>query len=68
MSQLACYCTCGGTLTGRASGGGGAAYLIQTFWAVHDGDGHGPTDAKGAAAARRREDRRLAAQRNRHDW
>lgn len=63
MSQLACYCICGSTLTGRVEPEAAAADLRAAWKTVHYGIGHGPTDSKGAAAARRREARRLAKER-----
>jgi hypothetical protein len=52
MSRIACYCTCGSSLTGRAN----KPEIPEAAWAeFHSGEGHAPTDAKGAAAARRRE-------------
>jgi len=63
MATIAKHCTCGSSLTGRAS----HPEALEAAWdEFHAGDGHAPTDAKGAAAARRREDR--AAKANRRDW
>lgn len=56
MAKFAKYCTCGSSLTGRAD----KPEVLEAAWAeFHSGEGHGPTDAAGAAKARRREEREL---------
>lgn len=63
MSPIAQYCRCGSSLTGRAD----KPAVLEAAWAeFHAGEGHGSTDAKGAAAARRREEREL--RKSRKDW
>lgn len=52
------YCICGGSLSGSASPESAAAGVVEIWERAHSGDGHAPSDAKGAAAARRREERR----------
>lgn len=52
---IAFYCLCGATM--KASGVGSpatAAELPRIFWGVHQGVGHGGTDARTAGKARRR--------------
>jgi hypothetical protein len=57
VSTIARYCTCGAALKGRISPDS-AADGIGTIWdETHSGEGHAPTDRKGAAAARRKHDR-----------
>lgn len=61
--KIARYCTCGSSLTGRAD----KPQVLEGAWSeFHTGEGHGPTDAKGAAAARRREEREQ--RKTRKDW
>ncbi len=63
MPAIAKFCTCGSSLTGRAD----KPEVLETAWSeFHTGEGHGPTDAVGAAKARRREERQLA--KSRKDW
>lgn len=53
------YCRCGASMAASGAGDLNAADdLAFIFWTVHDGENHGPTDAKGAAAARRKQARR----------
>lgn len=54
--KIARYCNCGASLTGRISPGG-IEGLHEIWQQVHSGPGHNPTDARGAANARRRQDR-----------
>ena len=50
------HCICGVSATGTADTKT-AEKLERIFWRGHSGPGHAPTDAKGAANARRRNDR-----------
>lgn len=57
------YCICGGAMTGSGAGDlDKAEELTVMFWTVHQGDDHRPTDAKGAAAGRRKAERRVDSQ------
>jgi hypothetical protein len=60
--RFAYYCTCGVSMVGTIGGPDGAA-RAQALWDMqgHVGEGHAPTDAKGAAAARRKQEREESA-------
>lgn len=66
MAVFARYCKCGGSLKGRISPDRGIEGLHEIWQQAHSGPGHEPTDAKGAAAARRREER--GSRKSRKDW
>lgn len=60
MAAISRFCTCGSSLTGRAD----KPQVLEAAWAeFHTGEGHAATDANGAAAARRREERALESAR-----
>ncbi len=63
MPAIAKYCVCGSSLTGRAD----KPAVLEAAWTeFHTGEGHGPTDAAGAAKARRREEQER--RKGRKDW
>ena len=51
------YCLCGAVMTATISPAHHALELAARFRLVHTGDGHGSTDSKTAAAARRKAER-----------
>jgi hypothetical protein len=53
--KLTEYCKCGASMKGSGAGEPGIAdSLASIFWSVHTDAEHGATDAKSAAAARRK--------------
>jgi hypothetical protein len=48
------WCRCGDHLDARSSPPAAAIALDEQFGELHQGEGHGPTDARGARNARRR--------------
>lgn len=55
------WCTCGGTLDARSPDVEAVNGVAAAFERIHTGDGHGPANARQAAAARRRDERRELA-------
>lgn len=58
---FAFYCICGAAMTGSVSPGRNAEELERIFRSLHNGEGHGPTDRRVAATARRRSERTAEA-------
>ena len=59
--RVALYCTCGATACGTIKPDAKARAFIERIWKqTHSGEGHAPCDARTAAAARRKEESRLA--------
>ncbi len=52
--RLACFCACGGALTGHVTPVGAATVLDDAFRSFHNGFGCAPTTREQAQNARRR--------------
>lgn len=50
---MALYCICGGSMRATSRPPEVAESIGHTFWLVHAGAGHGPTDSRTAGRARR---------------
>jgi hypothetical protein len=53
--RLSAYCLCGAAL--KMTGTSHALRVADEFWLHHTGPGHGSTDSRTAAAARRKAER-----------
>lgn len=51
------YCLCGDAIHTTVNDPGTLAFVMETFAEVHQGEGHGPTDSKTAARARKKRER-----------
>ena len=58
------YCTCGAAWAGSFPRGA-AGFIESAFEEIHQGDGHQPCDAKTAARARERQERKQAREAHR---
>ncbi len=56
---LRAYCTCGSAIHLTMKEPGAVELVMDTFFEMHDGEGHEPCDSKTASRARRKSDRRI---------